>query len=64
MTSTKGKKKRKLKEAASVEVHDDAWKRFESTVKDIVPGKPNAKKGKADAGGKPAPATQSSNQSD
>jgi len=35
----KPKKKRKLKEAEAVEVYDDAWERFTSTVKEIVPPK-------------------------
>lgn len=39
MSGAKGKKKRKLKEAEAVEVHPDAWERFESTVKTIVPPK-------------------------
>jgi hypothetical protein len=34
------KKKRNLKDAEAVEVHEDAWERFESTVRRIVPGKP------------------------
>ena len=39
MTNSKPKKNRKLKEAEAVEVHPDAWERFESTVKTIVPPK-------------------------
>lgn len=40
MADTKGKKKRKLKDAKAVEVHPNAWDRFTKAVKRIVPGKP------------------------
>jgi hypothetical protein len=44
MADTKRKKKRNLKEAEAVEVHDDAWERFTSTIKKIVPGKGSSAK--------------------
>jgi len=43
----KPKKRRKMKEAQAVETHPDAWERFESAVRQIVPpkrGKPEPDK--------------------